>query len=344
MSSLDGHRKVTQQAVKEIQQSYPHQPVAKSLGETVLATAVVMRDVFDLSGGHWADYGQKHHFMRRFDGQSPYQAYLESVEWIQSNAIKSAQNLSECFKKSDSINISIINWNPLGTALHALQDSFSQGHALRTENGTAEKPGAIEHIKTYAGEEKEGHTEHDKLWEGEIPGEFSFVGRQAINASKALIVLIVKTAQQHDSSSDITVLADWNDFKKTWLVVAKNLSQTRDIAIDLIEEFHMGARRGYYNWLTLNFNEQGLADAIVSKLGNHSNQVYAVFERLDSGGYSTDIDDVALAYVKRIKNHPLIAASVRSNQALVQLLIKSMDEGWTSRAEKKCIKFLKEKI
>lgn len=80
MSKLDGHSIITKQAVLEVGGLCVKNIIASNLKLAGLPTDVIQRDILDLSGGHWSDYGQKHHFMRRFDGQSPYEAYTESVE------------------------------------------------------------------------------------------------------------------------------------------------------------------------------------------------------------------------------------------------------------------------
>ncbi len=387
MSKLTGHFVITQQAVREIRSSCANYLVAENFGLTGLPTDVIMRDILDASSGHWADFGQKHHFMRRFDGQSPREAYQENVQWIYRNALSSAQLISSMIKlfikENAHINNQVashacvrisrrpdtelsagdvllgiagfippvggVSTQPFGNALHALQDSFSKGHALREEGGTKMQPGAIEHIKIYAGDEVVGHSEADKQWVGgdkEGIGEFSLAGRQAINASKELIFLILNTAQS-GVSPQITSLIGWEDFKKRWLVASEKLSDTRDFAIDLIEKFHTGARRGHYNWATINFDEEGLVNEMITKFGSDATKVNAVFKRLKAGGYDTDIRDIAFIYVTKIKTRPSIATAVRNHSALVSLLLKLLDkgpgQGRVSQARRDHISFLKGK-
>ena len=90
MSKLTGHSRITKQAVGEL--NLPQSSFASS-HLSVLASAVVGRDLRDVAGGHWADFGQKHHFMRSFNGQSEFDAYIEGINWIKSNALKSARSI-----------------------------------------------------------------------------------------------------------------------------------------------------------------------------------------------------------------------------------------------------------
>ena len=100
MSKLEGHKLITVQAVKEIKGSCSTHPLGGNLSGANLPAHVVNRDILDvIILGHWADFGQSHHFMRRFDGQSPYEAYVESVEWIRSNAFQTSKTLARRIRK-----------------------------------------------------------------------------------------------------------------------------------------------------------------------------------------------------------------------------------------------------
>ena len=80
MSSLSGHRTMTKLAVRELVDGSPQDPILSGLGSALLPNHAVLRDVYDVfSAGHWLNFGQKHHFMRRFDGQKPYAAWQENV-------------------------------------------------------------------------------------------------------------------------------------------------------------------------------------------------------------------------------------------------------------------------
>src|SRR5258707_11415314 len=95
MSSLGGHKRLTKQAVEELRSGKHSSPIMKALPAARLQDSAVARDLIDvLILGHWLDFGQQHHFMRRFDGQSPFSAYSEGTEWIRSNAQKTARLLA----------------------------------------------------------------------------------------------------------------------------------------------------------------------------------------------------------------------------------------------------------
>lgn len=70
-------------------------------------------------------------------------------------------------------------------------------------------------------------------------------------------------------------------------------------------------------------------------------EVYEVFSRLDEH-HQTDVDDVAEIYVGLVRKQagPALEA-LKGHRELIKLLIRSMDEGWTSAGEKACIDFLK---
>jgi len=65
-----------------------------------------------------------------------------------------------------------------------------------------------------------------------------------------------------------------------------------------------------------------------------------VFQRLDEH-HQTDVDDIAECYVERVreKRGPILEA-LKTRGPLIDLLIRSMDEGWTNAGEKACIDFL----
>ncbi|MBP86838.1 MAG: hypothetical protein CMJ64_08985 [Planctomycetaceae bacterium] len=395
MSTLTGHSQLTQQAVKELAGEYACNPLMQGLSAAGLPGAVVARDILDvLLLGHWLDYGQAHHFMRRFDGQSPYEAYEESVEWIRSNALSAARQLASRARTSfgedqlaglaahaprpcpatgvaahashasgcrnrasatgryagkrvfggsyghDPHASDTPNWQSLGNALHALQDSFSEGHVLRAEPGGETAPGPIKHIKVYGGEDKEGHSDFDELWRDEKSGKWSVDGRLAIEGSKALIAVVVNNAVVQKRQT-LTSLDGWSSFKATWLAASDDLSTERVFEIDFIERFRTGPRFGAGS-LTFSMDEEGMAAALLKECGTDMNKVYRVFKELD-GHHNTDADDVAEIYLNSIRKQPgAIAAALKTNKPLIDLLIKVLDEGWTSSGEEACIKYLNE--
>src|SRR5712692_5719786 len=96
MSGLSGHWKLTKQAVEELRGSKESTPLTRALPSARLQDNAIARDLIDVMIlGHWLDFGQQHHFMRRFDGQSPFSAYTEGTEWIRNNAHKAARLLAQ---------------------------------------------------------------------------------------------------------------------------------------------------------------------------------------------------------------------------------------------------------
>jgi len=268
MSSFSGHYSISKEAVNSIQKSCGNHSLGKNLPVADLAAYIVNRDIMDvINFGHWSNFGQSHHFMRRFEGQSERGAYEESVEWIRSNALNASGVLSEQIKfyreipdktqiaahsrastslscklaptppgiKQSSIGRQIlgedyyddvandVNWQDFGNAMHALQDSFSLGHAVREESRMEDQPGSIVRVKVYKGEDKIGHSEYDEQWLGDKDeGRFSLKGKQAINASKALIIIIINTGIFGNGKKPAQ-LQGWQTFTEQWLVASPKL-------------------------------------------------------------------------------------------------------------------------
>jgi len=91
--------------------------------------------------------------------------------------------------------------------------------------------------------------------------------------------------------------------------------------------------------VTFNMDEDGLAKALAA-MGTNMRRVKAIFEHLNKK-HNSDADDVAVRYVNLITNSPTIVAALKAEKPLVELLIRVMDEGWTSDEEKKAIEFLR---
>ena len=95
MSKLTGHKEITKQAVNELVNSNSQHSVIANLHQMALRYSVQARDIFDvIQLGHWTNSGQRHHFMRSFDGQSHFNAYVDATNWIKSNALQAANQLS----------------------------------------------------------------------------------------------------------------------------------------------------------------------------------------------------------------------------------------------------------
>ncbi len=91
--------------------------------------------------------------------------------------------------------------------------------------------------------------------------------------------------------------------------------------------------------MTANMDEEGLAQALAN-MGTNIPRVRAIFERLYSAHWS-DVDDVAVLYLQKIKNNSSVLGAVKADSQLRDLLIKSMDEGYTSSGEAAAIELLK---
>lgn len=381
MSKLEGHKEITNQAIREIGVACKYHPIGSNLDATDILGSVIARDIEDaIFLGHWANYGQKHHFMRRFDGQSPFEAYTECVSWIKSNTLdaakqlffrmqgvkelKNAHNQPDSSKQSCHLPGMIpssgahfqgrkvlggdttdghkepVMWRHLGNAVHAIQDSFSVGHVMRNKSASEMHPGTIIHIKKYVGAEKENHSRYDKLWQSRDK-KFTIQGRQAINATKEIILMIIKTAQHGLAHQNLSSLHNWEAYQNQWLAASPKLNKQRDFDIDIIERFHTGFHIGANNIKTFNFDEKGLAEALYREVGTDTSKLYKVFARLKEH-YSSDADDVTVYYVDLVrKNEGTVKSAICSDKKLIDLLIRIADEGFTTEVEKKNIEFLK---
>jgi len=365
VSTLTGHYEITMRALNELKAEHPgwlvravptrstkkeftSHDATLFLGSTEVppnpAWGSIKRDIDDVFNlGHWfRDSAQKHHFMRRYDGQSPYNAYKDAVIWIHHNAKDAAISIAQQLERFSRIR----HVNPLygvpskllGNAVHALQDSFSKSHVTR-EPGTGGSPGRIVHVKLYEGREKKGHDHKDKLWRKGNKKQFSTDGRYAVDATKQLIWMVLSTAENSSTSSASASLIGWVAFRKKWLSASPKLSAERNFAYDLVDRFRVGASAGQ-GMVTVNMNEEGLARALVDDCGTNSGQVQEVFERLYEK-HSSDVDDVAELYVNMVrKKGGDTLRALQHNYELARLLIKAMDEGWTSDGEQDCINYL----
>lgn len=290
MSKIAGHYEITRQALKELQDSCPLNPVLARMptgqsgqkkfrtDNSLIAEAIsnhnldkpttdpalgaVMRDLRDIVNlGHWREAGQKHHFMRKSASQSASEAYRDACAWIRDNAAQAAQALKDRVVE----NYSEVHptWRPgapvqrgfttstcdvepapilhnllgdftpvgrlsgdnlftgrpsdlLGNAVHCLQDSFSPSHVARDTEGR------IEHVKVYSGAEKKGHGDEDHKWRiGDA--EFSDMGRSAIKATKALVVLVLNHALVDLDKPVGDLLEGFFPFQRKWLAVSPKL-------------------------------------------------------------------------------------------------------------------------
>ena len=104
----------------------------------------------------------------------------------------------------------------------------------------------------------------------------------------------------------------------------------------IVNRFRWGSFR-----MTASMDEAGLAKYLVG-IGHNPPRLKAIFKWLDDK-HNSDADDVAVLYCKAMRTqHPsTFAAIARDDKSLVELLIRCMEEGWTSADEKTEIRHLK---
>lgn len=89
-------------------------------------------------------------------------------------------------------------------------------------------------------------------------------------------------------------------------------------------------------------DEEGIAKSLFKTSGINMDEVYVVFLELDSN-YSGDADDVAFHYVTLVKeNGGSLLHALRLHKPLQNLLIRVLDEGWTTAEEYQTIDYLKQ--
>jgi hypothetical protein len=88
-------------------------------------------------------------------------------------------------------------------------------------------------------------------------------------------------------------------------------------------------------------DEEGLAKSIYKHAGIDTNLVKAVFATL-AERYSSDSDDVALAYVELVKSQGgSVLQALKLDTSLRELLITLLDNGWTDAKEAAAIRYLR---
>lgn len=87
-------------------------------------------------------------------------------------------------------------------------------------------------------------------------------------------------------------------------------------------------------------DEDGMAKALATEYRTNAAFALRVFGSLNAD-YASDADDVALAYVNYARRDAQLKATIASNRALRDFLIKVMSEGWTSSDEQLAINFLR---
>jgi ribosomal protein L22 len=87
-------------------------------------------------------------------------------------------------------------------------------------------------------------------------------------------------------------------------------------------------------------DETGMAKALANEHRMNPTFVQRVFVSLNND-YNTDADDIALEYVRLVRQDSGLQQSLRANKGLRDLLIQLMDDGWTSGEEQDAIRYLR---
>ena len=90
--------------------------------------------------------------------------------------------------------------------------------------------------------------------------------------------------------------------------------------------------------VTFDMDEDSLANAIAA-MGTNTRRVLSIFQHLNDK-HNSDADDVAVRYVDKIKHSAATLTALKADRPLVALLVRILEEGWTSAEEKKAIAFL----
>ncbi|AKJ06205.1 Putative membrane-associated [Archangium gephyra] len=87
-------------------------------------------------------------------------------------------------------------------------------------------------------------------------------------------------------------------------------------------------------------DEAGMARALAREQLTNPRFVQAVFQSLDHD-YTTDADDIALEFVRLARQDATLTRQLRQDRSLRELLIRLLDEGWTSAQEQETIQYLR---
>ncbi|MDA1016877.1 MAG: hypothetical protein O3A00_20765 [Planctomycetota bacterium] len=89
-------------------------------------------------------------------------------------------------------------------------------------------------------------------------------------------------------------------------------------------------------------DEDAIAKALIDRSGINMDEVHVVFLELDEN-YNSDADDVAYLYVNLVKQKGgSLLQALKLNTQLRNLLIRILDDGWTTGEEYKMIDYLKQ--
>lgn len=105
----------------------------------------------------------------------------------------------------------------------------------------------------------------------------------------------------------------------------------------VINRFRLGG------WgMTFNMDEKGLAKALAD-MGPNADRLLPIFERLDSA-HKGDSDDVVMHYLQRLRatgRESVLRTMAKVKPELIRVLIKILDDGWTTAEEKAAIEGLR---
>jgi hypothetical protein len=234
MAKIDSHQCMTEKAFEELDKK-----IGKMLPRWLqilldrmsAVDTAMRRDVLDVfpTFNHWRAVGQKHHFMRPPD-KTVFEAYKENLEWIRSNTFIAIKNIREAYdklieaqsgplRKKITQDILVFYQNqvcfPLGYALHAVQDSFTESHAKRVKSGDIWK---IKDILVY---DKANKTPHG-TWPGHAALDKGVcdtpLGKEAVTASRELIRLVIFSATRKSKDEMNKVAASlWTTYVELFL-------------------------------------------------------------------------------------------------------------------------------
>ena len=166
--------------------------------------------------GHYWNWGQKYHFMRRSSGATVKDAHKEAIELIRKEAmnwIRLMIRVLHTYRRHGRSGGSTVFLRKqaashLAIALHSLQDSFSPGHTKRVRYEDSQYPGAIEDIYIYKKQDKHKHSQHD-IDSGSV---HSLHARSSVYASADLLRLCALSA-----SMKSMLPIGWSAFENRWL-------------------------------------------------------------------------------------------------------------------------------
>jgi len=127
--------------------------------------------------------------------------------------------------------------------------------------------------------------------------------------------------------------SDWSSSKAGFVPAHSFLTYMAHDPEFVINRFRTGG-----NGMTFNMDEQGLANALAG-MGTNVERIFKVFARLDDK-HNADADDVAVYFMRKLQSpagKSLLRKFMTVKPGLIELLIKILDDGWTTAEEQKFI-------